>query len=464
MLRFMRKYARGWFVKIIFGAIIVVFVAFFGYGTLRPGDEVVGRVGSHKITLMEYRENYDRLLKLYRNLYRDKLDDAVLKQLKLKEQAMNQIIDKYLVLAKAKEMGLSVTDKEFAEHIARIEAFKRNGKFDEKAYIEVLNKNGLDPKRFEESERASMLSKKLFDIVKDNGVFVNDGDAWQAYVKEKGKVDLAYAQFDPGQFKKAVSVSDQELASIYEKEKDSHKGETTYRLKYIVIDDKGNLKDDVAYTDLLKAKDIEAYGKQKGLDVLDLGLLPESEVLKRLKDLKGEQWLKELKKGDISLPVRGMSKSYIFQVVDREEGKPIDKSIVLKEIRERVTSEKAKAMAKAEAEDAIATKKVQFKQETGYFPRGLTDIPKVGRLPAEHMAVLSLSEQNREYAKPVEINGSYYVFAYKGEDLPDKKLWEQQKEAYKKFLLTRSQDEAWKALLEDLRKKEKVQVDWKEIG
>lgn len=462
MLRIMRKYARGWFIKIVFGAIIVVFVAFFGYGTHRPGDRVVGQAGRHKITFTEYQENYDGLVKLYRNLYREKFE-AMVKELNLREQAMNQIINRYLLLQKAEELGLTVGEKEFTDYLGGMEAFKRQGRFDEKAYAEALKRTGIDPKQFEGSEKDSLVAEKLINLVRDNAMFLSDTDVWQAYVKEKGKVNLAYIQFDPAQFRNSVNVTDRELAEAYDKEKDRYRSESVYTLKYIALDENTPLKDSEVYSDLLKAKDLGTYAKEKGLEVHDLGRLKESEVLGRLKDLKGEQWLKGLKKGEVSLPVRGQSKSYIFQVIDREEGRPIEKSVVLKEIKERIINEKAKALARVSAGDAINAKTAVYKQETGYFPRSLAAIPKIGELPGEHAAVLTLSEQNRTYGKPVEINDKYYIFSFKGEELPDKVSWEREKDSYRKFLLSKEQDAYVKTFIDGLRKTEKVKVYWKEI-
>ena len=55
---------------------------------------------------MEFQEEYNRLLNMYRMIYKEKLDENVLKDLKLKEKAMNELVDKYILIIKAKEIGL----------------------------------------------------------------------------------------------------------------------------------------------------------------------------------------------------------------------------------------------------------------------------------------------------------------------------------------------------------------------
>lgn len=463
MLKFMRKYATGYMVKAMFGLIIVVFV-FWGVGSFRESDRTIAVVGPYKISFSEFQEEYNRILNMYRMIYKDKLDENVLRDLKLKEKAINELVDKYILIIKAREIGVSVSDKEFKEYLENIEMFKREGKFSEVAYKEVLKRNGMDPKRFEQSEKDAMLNAKMLNLIRDTGALADEGNLWQSYVREKGKVNLGYIEVDPSSFRSKVNVDDQEIMSVYEKEKDTKRGESLFRLKYLVIDEKTNIKDDAAYLDLLKVKDLEVYGKQKGLQVVDLGRMTESEAFKKLKNLKADEWLKGLKKGEISLPVRADSKSYIFQLVDMEEGKLLDKATATKEIRERLTNGKAKILAKSTAQEAIEKKSFDSKKDTGFIPRTSQGIPKVGQIPKDDLGVFLLTKESPVYQRPLEIDGKYYVFYFKEEKLPGKDEWEKEKDGYKRYILSKGQGEFLKSFMETLRKKEKIKIEWKDIG
>lgn len=225
MLRFMRKYATGWMIKGIFGLIIIVFI-FWGVGGMSGGDKTVAEVGSHKVTMAEYQEAKTKLLNMYRNIFKERLDENMLKTLKLNEAAMNQIVDSYLLLQQAKTMGITVSDAEFRAHLDGIEAFKKDGKFNKRVYQEVLKASGIEPGRFEESEKASMVDAKMMNIIRDNGAVLTDAQVYKSYVKEKGKVDLAYSVFDPSDYLKKVELSDKEAENLYEKEKGTHFGRT----------------------------------------------------------------------------------------------------------------------------------------------------------------------------------------------------------------------------------------------
>ena len=215
---------------------------------------------------------------------------------------------------------------------------------------------------------------------------------------------------------------------------------------------------------LLKQPLVPTRKKQKGLQVIDLGQVKEGEALKKLKNLKADEWLKGLKKGEISLPVRLDSKSYIFQVMDIEEGKPLDKTLIIKEIKERLINEKAKNFAKNIAQALIDKKVVDSKKDTGFIPRTTQAIPKIGQIPKDDLAVLGLSKASPIYRRPIEISGILYVFYFKEEKLPGKDEWEKEKESYKKYVLSKGQVDFLKSFIETLRKKENVKIEWKDIS
>jgi len=464
MLRFMRKYAAGWMIKIIFGVIILVFI-FWGVGGMQgDAEKTVAEVGSHKITRMEYEDAFKRLVDTYRNIFKERFDEKLVKTLKLREATMNDLVDRYLLIQKAKELGMTVSDKEFRDRLETVDAFKKDGKFNKKVYQEVLKLNNIEAGKFEQSEKLAMLSGKMMNLIRDNGVVLSDEGVWNAYVKEKGKIDLAYMVFDPSDYVKKVAVTDKDVEDLYEKEKGSHVSENRYRLKYITVIDKGPVKDDEAYMELLKTKDIDRYAKEKGFAVTDLGTMTEQEVLQKLKNLKANEWLKGLKKGDVSLPVRADGRSFIFQLVDFEAGKPIDKATVLKEIRERITREKAKAMAKSEAQAVITGKSFTSKKETGFLARNAASIPAIGMIPKEDHGVMALSKGRELYDKPVDMGGKYYVFSLKEEKAPDKEEWEKDKGPFKQYMMRKNEDEFFRSFMADLKKSSKVKINWKDIA
>jgi parvulin-like peptidyl-prolyl isomerase len=462
MLKFMRRHATGWMIKIMFSLIIIVFV-FWGVGSYRDREKVVAQVGPVKVMVSEYSDAYKRLYNRYRTLYADRFDETVLNGLKLKEKAIDQIVEKHLLLQKAKELHIGASDREFSEYVQSITAFMRNGHFDQKTYEQILKREGMDPKQFEKNEREAMIVAKLMAVLQDNGFSPSDQDMEKSYMRDRGLIRLGYLVFEPGDYEKSVNVDEREIAETYEREKAVHKTEDVYHLRYVTIDGKSPVKDDQAYMDLLKSPDVQGYGKAKGLDVVDLGVIKESEVLKRLNRFKPAEWLKGMKKGDISLPIRDDAKSYIFQVVDHEPGKALDRQDAYKLIRARISAERAKMMARTKAETALLDKSIRFSKDTDYLPRTSSAIPSIGPVPAECAGVFALTADKKIYDKPVEISGRYYVFGFQDQKTPERAQYEREKQAYRQYFVAKAREDFLTSLKEDLKKKIKVKVDYQAL-
>ena len=89
MLNLMRKNAGTWLIKILLGAIVLVFV-FWGVGSFRDrGAGLVASVNGDPIMIEEYNETYNRLLEQIKQRYGNRLNDEMLKMLQVKKQAMD---------------------------------------------------------------------------------------------------------------------------------------------------------------------------------------------------------------------------------------------------------------------------------------------------------------------------------------------------------------------------------------
>lgn len=455
MLKLMRKHASSWMIKVLLWGIIIVFVGAYGYGTLSEKEKPVAQIGPYKVYPREYQEAYDKQKDFYKMLTKGEFDEKMLKD--LKERVLEGLVDKYVLLVKAKELGITVSDGEFTDFLNSVEAFKRDGKFNEEQYLAALRSQKLDPEKFEESWKGDKTIQKVAAVILDTGTFFSESDVWAGYVREKGKVNLSYALFDPSAFRDKVNISEKELLDLYEREKGAYKAENTYRFKVLVVDEESSLKDDAVYMDLLKVKDMGVYGKEKGLTVNDLGEMKASDLIKQFKGLKIED-LKDMKKqGEISRVVRSPEgKSYIFQLLDMTEGKDLDKTQALAKVRDKLIAEKAKAMAKIAAEGAIKDKSLSAKNETGFITRNANSINGLGDIPLESRGFLSLTRTKTLYESPLEISGKYYVFSYKDEQLPDKQEWEKDKESYAKYFVGKNRDEFLNSFLSEMKKKMKI--------
>lgn len=223
MLDVMRKHAQSWLIKGVFAIIIVVFILFWTEpGQKGVGLEVVATVDGSKITLSEYRRSYDNLMNIYRSVYREGLSEEVIKMLKLREKALDSIIDSRLLLKEADNLGLNVSNTELADSISRYPAFQKENSFDKGLYLAVLKANRLTPEEFEEGQRRNLIVGKVESLIKE-GSKVSDDEIWNAYVRQKEKVNVELIKVESKEFLKDVNVSEDEAKDYFSKNKETLK-------------------------------------------------------------------------------------------------------------------------------------------------------------------------------------------------------------------------------------------------
>lgn len=193
MLQSMRKHAR--FFYFLFFIVILSFV-FWGVGTVDKSSKgVVAEVGREKITADEYWRAHESLRENLRSSLKDQFTEEMEKNMKLKEVALNNLIEEKVLLTSARELGMTVSDKELQEAITGDPRFLRDGLFRQDVYFKTLELNRLTPEMFENSVRRQLLLMKMKRlIVASAGVTPADMPAASQEQTEEGKKAAAAAQ------------------------------------------------------------------------------------------------------------------------------------------------------------------------------------------------------------------------------------------------------------------------------
>jgi peptidyl-prolyl cis-trans isomerase D len=176
MLRALRQGAveNPWFFRIIMGLIGVAFVITmgWGFGNLDSRSEnVVATVDKTKISLVEYQRALQAIFQNYRDQVKETegIDEKIFKQ-----AAIDQLIDRQIWLKAAKELRISVSDRELMESIARVPAFQKGGQdgkpaaFDLELYHQTLSRAHLSPEAFEQGQREGLLIEKAREVIQDS--------------------------------------------------------------------------------------------------------------------------------------------------------------------------------------------------------------------------------------------------------------------------------------------------------
>ncbi|MBE0426809.1 MAG: SurA N-terminal domain-containing protein [Nitrospirae bacterium] len=174
MLKALRKHAKYFYV--LFFIVILTFI-FWGVGTVDRTDEreFIAEVGKYKISAEEYWRTYDNAYRFYREIYKDRFDGEMEKELNLKENVLESMINEKVLLIAAKEIGLNVSDEELQESISREPAFTRNGVFSEEIYLNRLRLSRITPETYERAKRQELILMKMSRLV-ELSVDVSDID------------------------------------------------------------------------------------------------------------------------------------------------------------------------------------------------------------------------------------------------------------------------------------------------
>jgi len=233
MLTQMRKNVGSWIIKLLLGGIVIVFI-FWGVGPDQKNpNATVASVDGKPIGYMEFSRTYQNLMENVRRQLGENFNEDMIKALNLKEQAVNQLVDRRVILNAADKMGFKVTDEELALSISSIPAFQSDGGFNPQAYQQVLSRLGLTPEAFEISQREDLLIQKVNDFIART-VNVSDEEAVAWYQWQNTAVDIEYLRVDPTRYTD-IETSEEELQAYFEAHKDTYKTAPQIKTRYVVF-------------------------------------------------------------------------------------------------------------------------------------------------------------------------------------------------------------------------------------
>lgn len=249
MLNVMRKHAGSWMIKVILFAIVIVFV-FWGVGSFRSQQaSKVAAVNDEIIGVTEYRRAYNNLIDQYRQRFGSSLNDGMIEMLQLKKQALDQLIDRTILLQEAEKLGLRVSDAEVADSITDIPVFQNDGSFDSNRYRSILAQVHLTPEEFEADQKNSLLVEKLARVIQ-GAAKVSEAEARQWYDWQNTSVNVDYVWFDPTRYED-VKPTAEEIAAYFDSHKEAYKTESMVKARYVAFDPQ-------TYKNQVKADETEA--------------------------------------------------------------------------------------------------------------------------------------------------------------------------------------------------------------
>lgn len=295
MLDRMRRH-KGW-LKWSLALVVLTFVVFYIPDFLTPGvgaspNEVLADVEGESITVGQFQRRYNAQVTAYRNAYGGQMNDALLKQLGIDRQILQQLVDEEAMVAESRKQGISVSDIEIRERILALPGFQENGRFiGEQRYRSLLQMQNppMTTAEFERSLRRALQIEKLRNAL-TGWMTVNDADVTSEYRRRNEKVKLDVVVVTPEAFKSQVTVTDAELNAYFEKSKDKYRIGEKRRIKYAIVN-----VDQVRATITVPDADIQAFYTQNLAQYQTPAQVRASHILLKLegKDEKQVQALAE---------------------------------------------------------------------------------------------------------------------------------------------------------------------------
>ena len=301
MLRSMRKHARNWLMKLLLGIIIIVFIFYFGSIRGKQQAESVAAIDDVIISYTDFRNEHQNLINLYQQRLGNSLTEDILKKLNLKQQALNNLIDRAVAVRKADELKLSVSDEEVRSFILSYPAFQTNGIFDNNKYQQILRQYRMSPENFEISQKKAFKIAKLEKLIKES-VKVSEKEVYDIYRIQNEKINLEFIKIAVSNFRGKVKPTDADLKKHFEKNSEAFRIPEKVQVKYIAFfgedfADTTEVKDEEVkdYYDQNKAKFAKSSGESPPLHEV------KDKIIAEIKSMKGMNaaWSEAKKAHDI---------------------------------------------------------------------------------------------------------------------------------------------------------------------
>jgi len=227
VLNAMRKSADSPVLKILFVAIVLVFM-FWGVGSMRASRmEVAAHVNEEVVTRRQFDDAYKRLSAMYQNAGQQAPPADY-----LRSQTIDQLIDAELLVQEANRLGLTVDEDELREAIAAAPDFQNSGRFDKELYLRVLQSNGFKPSDFEELQRRRLMASKVQELVR-SGVQVTDQELKDRFRYDNERLNLRFVRVPAAPLQSSVTITDEDVQKYFAENQEQYREPERVRIKLV---------------------------------------------------------------------------------------------------------------------------------------------------------------------------------------------------------------------------------------
>jgi len=211
MLQSIRNLLSGW-VAVVFVALLIIPFAFWGIDSyFGSGFNVnVASVNGVDVSLPEYQRRFQDVRQQWQEI-----SPAMAEQTEfIKEQTLDSLIDRVLLLELKESLGFSVADEQVREAIFNIPLFRNPEGFDTVRYQTFLRSSGFTPAQFEAQMREDITLQQLQSGLIET-IIVSPAEISSLAVLDNEMRDISYSQINFSDVESVIPVSDTEVESYY---------------------------------------------------------------------------------------------------------------------------------------------------------------------------------------------------------------------------------------------------------
>jgi peptidyl-prolyl cis-trans isomerase D len=225
-------------IQIIFLILIVPPFALFGvdvyFRDAVPGG-AAAKVGDYSISQEEFSRALRERQTAVQRATEGRIDPALLDNPELRQDVLDTLIRRRLLVARAHERGLTVSDQQLRAAINEVPAFRdASGKFSYTQYEQFLRSEGMTPAMFEARLRQDMLIRQMADGFGGGG-FVPKAVAGRLQEMLGQQRELSHATFRPEAYLAQVRLAPDAARKYYDANVAEFRVPEQARVEYVVL-------------------------------------------------------------------------------------------------------------------------------------------------------------------------------------------------------------------------------------
>lgn len=223
--------------KYVFVGVIAVPFALFGVGSYFTAaiDTDAATVNGEEVSLQQFESALLQQQDRVRQMFGGKVPPGLLENPQMRESALEQLIQRQLMVQRVQQQHYTVSDAELAKAIRERDEFQVDGVFDQARYEQILSANRMSHTAFEEITRRDQGLVQLFNAITGSAFALPAETALGADVLNQER-EFRAVEIDVAALAEALEVSDEELQQRYSDNESRYMRPPQYRVSYLELD------------------------------------------------------------------------------------------------------------------------------------------------------------------------------------------------------------------------------------